>query len=219
MQLLGLVGGIASGKTLVADCFRQLGAAVLNADHAGHEVLRESEVIAALRTRWGDGILDGAGQIDRAAVAKIVFAPGGSDELRFLESISHPRIGLRLAQNLRELRGQPKPPKLAVLDAALLFEAGWDAICDGIIYVDAPREQRLARAVSRGWTEEQFTAREAAQFPLETKRARAEAIVNNVGTLEQAMEEVEAIWVKHVGEPGSLNPLAEPSSSPRPAGE
>ena len=78
MLILGLVGGIASGKSLVAECLRDLGAVVLDADRAGHAVLREPDVVAALVSRWGNSILDPAGQISRRAVAKIVFAAGNA---------------------------------------------------------------------------------------------------------------------------------------------
>ena len=123
MLTLGLVGGVASGKSVVAGCFHDLGAVVLDADRAGHEVLREPDVIAALRGRWGDSILDSKGQISRSAVAKIVFAPGNADDKRFLEQLTHPRIQMRLQQQLAQAQAVPQPPPAIVLDAALLFEA------------------------------------------------------------------------------------------------
>src|SRR5438477_12900597 len=98
MLILGLVGGIASGKSLVAECLRDLGAVVLDADRAGHAVLREPDVVAALVNRWGNSILDPAGQISRRAVAKIVFAAGNEAERKFLEQVTHPRIENLLRQ-------------------------------------------------------------------------------------------------------------------------
>ncbi|MBW8886031.1 MAG: dephospho-CoA kinase [Planctomycetia bacterium] len=92
MLILGLVGGIASGKSVVANVLRDMGAMVLDADQAGHFVLRDPKVIAELRTRWGDTILDSSGQISRRAVAKIVFAQGNEAERKFLEQLTHPRI-------------------------------------------------------------------------------------------------------------------------------
>ncbi len=96
MLTLGLVGGIASGKSVVANCFRDLGAVVLDADRAGHAVLRETDVIAALKARWGDRILDDSSQVSRREVAKIVFAREDAAERRFLEQLTHPRIQMRL---------------------------------------------------------------------------------------------------------------------------
>jgi dephospho-CoA kinase len=200
MLTLGLVGGIASGKSLVAQCFYELGAVVLDGDRAGHAVLREPDVIAALKERWGDKILDSAGQISRKQVAKIVFAPGHAAEKRFLEQLTHPRIERKLQQELAAAQASQTPPRAVVIDAALLFEGGWDKLCDKIIFVDAPRDVRLERAVRRGWSAEQFAAREAAQLPPEEKRERSHIVIRNVRTLENLREVVRLTWRDLVGE-------------------
>ncbi|HMC12566.1 MAG TPA: dephospho-CoA kinase [Pirellulaceae bacterium] len=202
MLILGLVGGIASGKSVVANYLRDMGAVVLDADKAGHAVLREPEVIAELKKRWGDAILDPAGQISRRAVAKIVFAPGSEAERTFLERLTHPRIEKLLHQELDAFRAAPEPPPVVVLDAALLFEAGWDKLCDKILYVDAPRDIRLERAVARGWSTEQFNAREAAQMPLVDKATRSHIVIRNARTLENIREVLRLTW-RHrlIGEP------------------
>lgn len=194
MLTLGLVGGIASGKSVVADCFRDLGALVLDADKAGHEVLREPDIIAALKQRWGDRVVDAHGQISRKEVAQIVFAPGKGAEKRFLEELTHPRIQMRLQQEMAKAQAQSPPPRVAVLDAALLFEAGWDKLCDKIVFIDAPRDARLERAVRRGWSAEQFAAREVAQMPLEEKAARSHILIRNVKTLEYVRDVVRMTW-------------------------
>jgi dephospho-CoA kinase len=194
MLILGLVGGVASGKSLVADCFRELGAAVLDADKAGHAVLREPDVIAKLKDRWGDEILDSSGQVSRRAVAKIVFAPGRQEELKFLERLTHPQIEARLQQELAAAGAAPDAPPAAIIDAALLFEAGWDRLCNKIIFVDAPRDVRLERAVARGWSAEQFAGREAAQLAVEEKRARSHVVIRNVRTLENLRQVVRLTW-------------------------
>ncbi|MDX1944108.1 MAG: dephospho-CoA kinase [Pirellulaceae bacterium] len=194
MLILGLVGGIASGKSLVAGQLRALGAAVLDADRAGHEVLREAEVIKTLVERWGPGILDAAGQISRSAVAKIVFAAGADGEKRFLESLTHPRIQMRLQQEIAAIQSRPAAPRAAVLDAALLFEAGWEQVCDFVIFVEAPDHARQARAATRGWSAEQLAAREAAQLALGEKQARSDFVVDNGGTAEATAVQVRELW-------------------------
>jgi dephospho-CoA kinase len=199
MLTLGLVGGIASGKSVVADCFRDLGALVLDADQAGHEVLREPDIVAALRQRWGDRVVDPAGQISRRAVAQIVFASGNEAEKRFLEELTHPRIQMRLQQEMAKALAQTPPPRVAVIDAALLFEAGWDKLCDKIVYIDAPRDARLERAVRRGWSAEQLAAREAAQMPLEEKASRSHILIRNVKTLEYVRDVVRLTWNDLIG--------------------
>src|SRR5262249_45113270 len=131
--------------------------------------------------------------IDRAKLAKIVFAPppDGPKERRYLESLTHPEIGRRLAAQVEESKDFAP---LVVVDAALLFEAGWDKLCDGTAFVDAPRAERLARAKKRGWTEEDFAAREEAQDSLDSKRARADWIIDNSGPVEHTEAQVERLW-------------------------
>jgi dephospho-CoA kinase len=194
MLILGLVGGIASGKSVVANVLRDMGAVVLDADKAGHFVLREMEVLAAIKERWGAGVFDASGQVSRRAVAKIVFAAGNEAERHFLEQLTHPRIATLLKAELETIKNSPEPPPVVAIDAALLFEAGWDKLCDKILYVDAPRDLRLERAVSRGWSAEQFAAREAAQMPLAEKAARSHIVIRNARTLENIREVLRLTW-------------------------
>src|SRR4029078_8920218 len=104
MLILGLVGGIASGTSLVGNILRDMGAVVLDADQAGHYILRQPDVIAELRKRWGDKILDPNGQVIRREVAKIVFAQGNESERTFLEQLTHPRIEELLQKELDAIR-------------------------------------------------------------------------------------------------------------------
>ncbi|MEQ8784999.1 MAG: dephospho-CoA kinase [Pirellulaceae bacterium] len=194
MIVVGLAGGVASGKSLAADLLRELGAVVLDGDGAGHEVLREPEVIAALREQFGDGVVLSDGEIDRRAVARIVFADNaeGREKLKILEQITHPRIGARLQAEMERLRQQDVP--MVVLDAALMFKAGWNRYCDHVLFVDSPRETRLRRSLQRGWSEADFAAREAAQLPVEEKRRRADVVFDNSGSPEQLRRQVEGFW-------------------------
>ena len=124
MVVIGVTGGIASGKSLVAQQLGQFGAEVLEADRIGHAVLQDPEVRAALGARWGTGILDAAGEIRRSVVAEKVFAPppDGPRELAFLEQWTHPRIAARLGNTLRVLSQQGDVP-VVVLDAAVLLQS------------------------------------------------------------------------------------------------
>jgi dephospho-CoA kinase len=185
---------VASGKSLVAQQLRELGAAVLDGDQQGHEVLRETDVIEQLRHRFGDTVLKSDGSINRRAVAQQVFAQSaeGRRDLEFLEKLTHPRIGTRLSRRLEELRQQGQ--QVVVLDAALMFKAGWNRHCDRILYVDAPREVRLARALRRGWSEQNFNDREASQTPLEVKKLRSTDTIDNSGSPEQTRGQVEQFW-------------------------
>src|SRR5215813_11562398 len=105
MKLIGLLGGVASGKSTVAEMFRQLGAEILDADRAGHEVLKMPAVRAAIGGRWGQSVIGPDGEIDRKSLAKIVFAPppDGPRELAELERITHPEIRKRLKSETEDL--------------------------------------------------------------------------------------------------------------------
>jgi len=194
MILIGVLGGVASGKSEVSNRLRALGAEVLEADQAGHAVLRELEVRRAVRHRWGERVLDAAGEIDRRKVAEIVFAgtPESDVELKFLEQLTHPRIRQRLEAQLAEWHRAGV--QAAVLDAPVMLKAGWDRLCQRMIFVDTPRLVRLARARQRGWTETDFAAREAAQEPLETKRTRADTMIDNSTTRDRLYAQVDRFW-------------------------
>lgn len=193
--VIGLLGGVGCGKSFVAQRMQARGAVVLDADRAGHAVLREPAVIAAARARWGDGILDPDGQINRRAVAQIVFAstPQGIDELAFLEALTHPRISQRLEREISQLSHGDRPTAI-ILDAPVLLKAGWNKFCDKIVYVDAPLAVRQARVLQRRWSADELTRREAAQEPLEQKRALADVVIDNGGNPEQTETEIERVW-------------------------
>ncbi len=208
MHRIGILGGVACGKSLVTSQFADLGARVIDADRLGHESLEEATVRAALRARWGGRVFRSDGEVDRKRVAEIVFAPTpeGCAERRFLESVVHPRITERLTAELSRLHGEKY--RVVVLDAPLLIEAGWDRLCGRLVFVDAPRHLRLARAAARGWTEQDVARREAAQAPLEVKRRRADATIDNSGTPQQTRVQVERIWALLVEQD---NPPLSPS--------
>jgi dephospho-CoA kinase len=198
MKILGLLGGVASGKSLVSQQLAALGAVVLDADRAGHEALRLPHVEGAARRRWGDAVFGQDGHIDRTRLAEIVFAPApnGPQEREFLEALTHPEIGRRL---LAQVEAEKAVAPLAVLDAALILEAGWDRLCNYFAFIDVPRNVRLARAMERGWTEGDFAAREAAQESLDFKRARADVIIDNSGSAEHTQAQVQRLWQFLVG--------------------
>lgn len=198
--LIGLAGGVASGKSLIAEHLRRKGAVVIAADKLAHEVLKYDEVKREARRRWGDGIFNSEGQIDRVALAKIVFGPppDGPRELKILEQLTHPEVG-RLAREQIERLNREKSCVAIVLDVPLLFEAGWNKFCDKVVFVDTPLPTRLKRALSRGWTEDDFSRREACQEPLETKRGLADVVIDNSGSVDSAQAQIEHFWQSLAG--------------------
>ena len=199
MHLIGLLGGVASGKSFVARQLAEWGAGVLDADRAAHEVLREPATEQAARARWGERVFGLDGRIDRSKLAQVVFPtlPEGVKERAYLEKLIHPEVGRRLRAEARRLA--EGGTLAAVLDAPLLLEAGWDNLCSSLLFVDAPRSVRVARALARGWTEEDFSAREGAQESLDSKRMRADVVVDNSGTPEETRAQIERFWHSLVG--------------------
>jgi dephospho-CoA kinase len=193
-MIVGIMGGIASGKSFVSRALVRLGAAALDADRAGHEVLDDAEVKQAIRNKWGDSVFQADGRIDRSAVAQLVFGPAakGAENLAFLESITHPLIGERLRRQAERLAEQGT--KIIVLDAALLLKAGWDQFCDCLVFVDAPLEVRRQRAAERGWEAEDLDRREAAQIPVQEKKSRADFVIDNGGTEQQTLAQIRRLW-------------------------
>ncbi len=199
MKIIGLLGGVASGKSIVAEKFRNRGAVVLDADRAGHEVLRLAEVQEAVRRHFGPEVFTSEGAVDRKALARIVFAPSpaGPRELLTLEKITHPEIRRRLIQQIQQATVAGSPA--AILDAPVMLKSGWDRICDVIAFVDCPETLRRSRAVARGWSEKDFSAREASQESIEAKRARADFVIDNSGSLEYTETQIERLWHSLVG--------------------
>ena len=199
MKTIGIIGGIASGKSLVSAMLGELGARTLDADKIGHAVLAEdAEVRKAVVERWGPSVLAADGSIDRKAVAKRVFAPddAGRSNLGFLEALLHPRIRQRLEMQRDEQLAMGNVP--VVIEPSMLLESGSKLTFDVLVMVDSPRENRLARARRRGWTDEQFAAREAAQWPVEEKRRRADFVIANEGSEADLRRAVLAFWEKYV---------------------
>jgi len=195
MIIIGLVGGVACGKSHVAGDFQTLGACVLSADRIGHQVLQIDRVKQALGQRWGDAVVDAEGELCRSALAKIVFRgdPKAMGELAFLESVTHPEITRILEARIAELDKLGCFP-FVVLDAAVMMKTGWDKLCDQLVFVEVPRALRVERGRLRGLDEAQFSAREAAQTPLAEKKARADLMIDNSGTPQQTFQQVQKVW-------------------------
>src|SRR5262249_21047205 len=167
--VVGVVGGIGSGKSQVTRLLAEAGAEVVSGDALGHEALRQPEVREQVVRRWGAGVLGPDGEIDRKKLGGIVFAE--PSQLRELEALVHPWIKRRIREEVDAARARGVP--LVVLDAAIMLEAGWEGACDEVLFVDVPRALRLERLARQGgWTEKEVEARERAQWPLEEKARR-----------------------------------------------
>lgn len=188
IPIVGIVGGIGSGKTAVANWVADHArVTVLNADKLGHEALEADTVKQALSHRFGDCILNAKGEIERAALAREVF---GDDPVHVaarhdLEKIVHPEIGRRIAAGIEAAAA--KEQEAVLLDAAVLLETGWRSKCDLVVFVETPEAIRLTRVKeNRGWTEEELRRRESSQWSLAEKRRESDLIVVNDADLEVA---------------------------------
>jgi dephospho-CoA kinase len=193
--VVGLIGGIGSGKSQVAAALIRHGARVISGDELGHLALKQPKIRQAIVSRWGTGVLDAKGEIERKRLGAIVFASPA--ERRALEALVHPWIKSRIEAEVQALKKDPAV-RLIVLDAAIMLEAGWSHVCDRVIYVDAPDDMRSRRlAQQRGWTTKEVEAREAAQLPLTEKRARADHVLDNSASLDylhRQVDELLEIW-------------------------
>ncbi|MGA3301464.1 MAG: dephospho-CoA kinase [Candidatus Acidiferrales bacterium] len=191
MLRIGLTGGIASGKSTVASMLRDLDCPVLAADALGHELLEPGQTAYAEVVReFGIDILDSYGNVDRTALGEIVFAD--EERREKLNSILHPRIREIIEKWFAAL-DQPGGPELAIVEAALIIEAGFNQNLDKLIVCWCRRAQQVERLLERGLTEEQALQRIAAQMPMEEKRSLADETIDCSGTLEETERAVEVV--------------------------
>lgn len=190
--VIGLVGGIGAGKTLVAAALAKHGGRVIAADPLGHEALEQHDIRDRVAEAFsGRDILTEDGQVDRKKLGQVVF-PSPVERSR-LEHLVHPYIEERIREEIYKADADPAV-QFIVLDAAIMLEAGWDDVCDKLIYVDAPRPVRLARVQSqRGWTDQELANREAVQMPNNKKKERADSVIDNGGPAEATTRQVEEL--------------------------
>jgi dephospho-CoA kinase len=186
---VGLTGGIASGKSTVANELARRGAVIIDADELAREVVEPGTPgLAAIVRRFGDGVLAG-GQLDRAALAKIVFAD--PQARRDLEGIIHPAVRRRAA----ELEAAVPHPSVIVHMIPLLVETGQESDFDLCVVVDVDHQTQLARLMARGpMSREEAESRIAAQATREQRLAAADIVVHNVGTINDLRKQLDNLW-------------------------
>jgi dephospho-CoA kinase len=176
--ILGIVGGVGSGKSYVASLFAKQGACIIDADHLGHLVLLNSSIKQKIKALWGEAVFDDQGEVDRKLVANIVFTQ--PQEKAKLEGIVFPFISQGILNTIHQYETDNRV-KLFILDAAILLETGWKDHCDAVIFVEASEATRLKRVASRGWSAEELHRRESSQLPLEKKKAACQHTIPNEG--------------------------------------
>ena len=190
MLLVGLTGGIGSGKSTVARMLADRGAVVLDADVLAREALEPGTAgFDAVLARFGDAVRSPDGALDRARLAEIVFA---DDAARHdLEAIVHPQVRLRIGETVA---AHAESDAVVVVDSPLLIETGGHESFPVVVVVTAPEEARIARVRARGMTESDARARMAAQMPLEEKAAYADVLVDNGGSETELEAQIDRLW-------------------------
>lgn len=188
--IIGLTGGIASGKSAAARVLAALGVGIVDADKVAREVVEKGSAgLAAIVTAFDSDVLTAEGTLDRERVAALVFRD--PEARKVLQAITHPRIAQRSAEHLAALAASDSP--YVIYDAPLLVEVGAHKGLDALIVIAADRETQIARAVARdGMPRDEAERRIAAQLPLADKVAVADYVVNNEGSLEDLEEAVRA---------------------------
>ncbi|MEE2887046.1 MAG: dephospho-CoA kinase [Planctomycetota bacterium] len=184
--VIGLLGGVAAGKSWIATALGDHGFRVIDADSEAREVVRDPAILAAIGERFGAELVrDG---LDRTALAELVF----DDPLarKELEEITHPAIRGRILDRLAAARAAGAS---VVLDVPLLLEGGLIEECDESVFVEVDQEIRQTRAAARGWDDKELARREAAQAPLAEKRAHCRFVVTNNGDTDATHAQVAAV--------------------------
>ena len=198
MYLVGLTGGIGSGKSTVAERLRELGAHVIDADQVAREIVEPGEpALHEIAERFGAGMLTADGHLDRQALADVVFA---DEEARVaLNGITHPRIGERiqaLAADHATAERTEDRPRIVVIDHPLLVETGQAGGFADVVVVVAPEEVRVRRLVDRGVGEDDARARIRAQADDATRLQAATHVIDNEGDLAALRSQVDAVWAE-----------------------
>ena len=191
MMIVGLTGGIATGKSTTAEMIRGAGIPVHDADAAVHQLMVPGgAAIAPITVMFGSDMVAEDGSVDRQKLGGVVF--GDPEKRRALEAIIHPLVTAHRDRFLQEQR--QKNTAMVVLDVPLLFETGGDANCDFVILCYADDQTQRSRGLARaGMTEDKWTAILASQMPMSEKRARADAVIETQHGMEPARQQLVAI--------------------------
>ena len=196
MLVVGLTGSIGTGKSEATRILQELGAGVINADQVGHEAYTpHTESWNEVLDAFGRDILQPNGEIDRSKLGAIVFAD--SDQMTKLNGIMHPRMAGMVAEKIDQMRSHGI--QVAVVEAALLFEAGWETLVDEVWTTDSPLESVFQRLMSRnGLNEEEVRKRLSSQMDIQERLNRSDVVVDNSGGVAALEETVRSLWESRI---------------------
>jgi dephospho-CoA kinase len=196
IKVIGITGGIASGKSTIAEMLGSLGAELIDADKICHELINTKDIAHEITKRWGNHIQDNHGKIKRDALAEIVFSD--RKEVSALNSIIHPKVIKKIKSNIAKLRVEAAT-KAIVLDAALLVESNLIDICDIVLFVNTEKNRCKTRVQnSRKWPLDEIAKREKFQGLLLQKREISDVIINNNHSKEDTLNQVKDFWCQFI---------------------
>ncbi len=196
IKVIGIAGGIASGKSTIAGMLESLGADVIDADKICHQLINTKDIAHEITKRWGNHIQDKYGKIKRHALAEIVFSE--REEVSALNSIIHPKAIKEIKSRIARLQADVAT-KAIVLDAALVVESNLIDICDIMLFVDTKKNRCKTRVQnSRKWPLDEITKREKFQGLLQQKREIADVVINNNHSKEDTLYQVNDFWYQFI---------------------
>lgn len=194
MFIIGLTGGIASGKTSVSSMLKEMGFPIVDADIIARRVVEKgSPVLERIKKEFGDGVLNSDGTLDRKSLGQLVF--NSSKKLELLDSITHPAIIEEINRDIKAL--SDKGEKLCVLDAPLLIESGLDAMANKVLLVYVDDKTQLSRLMCRDYISEELALKKiSSQMGFDEKKKYADYIIDNSGSLDDTRAQLEKIIAK-----------------------
>ena len=186
--VIAIVGGIGSGKSEVAKLFARSGGMLFDADAEVRDLFKDEGVRKNIRDYFGESVFDSAGNVDRPALAKVVF--GNTEKRLFLESILHPLVLKKVEQKIQDL-GNFSESSFLVLDIPLLLEKNWRKLCSLLVFVDCNSDERLRRCMARGWTQAEWESRENSQMPLTDKASICDHIIDNSSSYDFTQKQID----------------------------
>ena len=196
IKVIGITGGIASGKSTIAEMLESLGADLIDADKICHELINTKDIVHEITKRWGIHIQDNHGKIKRDVLAKIVFSD--REEVSALNSIIHPKAIKQIKSRIVKLQVEATT-KAIVLDAALLVESNLIDICDIVLFVDTEKSSCKARVQSsRKWHLDEIAKREKFQGLLPQKREISDVIINNNNSKKDTLNQINDFWCQFI---------------------
>ncbi len=196
VKVVGITGGIASGKSTIAEILRSLGANIIDADKVCHQLINTQDIAQKITKKWGDHIQNEYGNIERNVLAKIVFSD--KKEISSLNKIIHPMVIKHIRSRIAKLKNDATT-KVIVLDAALIVESNLVDICDLIIFVDTKKDTCKRRAmIGRMWSSDEIDKREVYQDLLQKKREIADIIINNNQSKTDTENQVKGFWCRFI---------------------